>query len=492
MVNGQVQLVAYGEQDIYLTSKPEITFFHATYNRYSNFSYESIPQYFNLTPNFGNKVSTTLSKNGDMIGKIYLYIELPAIPATFNGIPVYTAWNKKIGLSIINTVELEIGGRIIDREYGDWMNIWIELTDIDKVHHMIGDRPEIYEFTAGKPSFTLWVPLLFSFCRQLLPLPIVSMYHSDIKVHVEFNNLNNCLLYGPTNSITVDKNILNFNFGEYILQTQGNASVYMKYMSFNPLTQKLNYIKIDNGTSLVTTGSSNGVTNSALVGMDTNYTTNVVGTETTYISKSTTLSFLNNLTITNACLYVDYYFLSDQEKLKFSRATLEILFEYVQNDTERILYNSANQIKLGFIHPTKELFFRVQPQYLVLGGLRDVFNYTDGILPTSKSLIQQGQLILNGKDRISMRPSNYFEYLEVLRGHSHTPQAGVMVFSFAFSPEQYQPSGACNFSKIDDIVLQLILSKSVSYSNPALCRVYGMSYNVLRIDNGRARVLFDN
>jgi hypothetical protein len=154
--------------------------------------------------------------------------------------------------------------------------------------------------------------------------------------------------------------------------------------------------------------------------------------------------------------------------------------------------NLLNQIKLGFIHPTKELFFRVQPQYLVLGGLRDVFNYTDGILPNSKSLIQQGQLILNGKDRISMRPSNYFEYLEVLRGHSHTPQAGVMVFSFAFSPEQYQPSGACNFSKIDDIVLQLILSKSVSYSNPALCRVYGMSYNVLRIDNGRARVLFDN
>jgi len=67
-----------------------------------------------------------------------------------------------------------------------------------------------------------------------------------------------------------------------------------------------------------------------------------------------------------------------------------------------------------------------------------------------------------------------------------------MVFSFAFAPEKYQPSGSCNFSRIDDISLQLILSRSVSYSNPAYLRVYGTSYNVLKIENGRTRVVFDN
>ena len=488
MVNGQIQLVAYGENDIYLTSKPEITFFHASYQRHSNFSRESMPQLFNLKPNFGNRVTSILSKNGDMIGDIYLNIELPAIPTSFNGVDIYVAWTRKIGLSIIKTIEFEIGGRIIDRQYGDWMNIWFELTDMRKIVKMIGDTPDMYEFTLGKPSKKIYVPLLFSFCREFLPLPIVSMYHSDIKIHVEFNSLNECLLYGPTNSILIDKNIVNYNFGEYVYQQQGNNIVYMKYISFDPITQLLSYIKINNSTSLIKTDNTNG----NLYGNDTKYQVTILGTETTYISKSTTLSFINNLTIKNALLYVEYYFLSDDEKLKFSRATLNILYEYLQSDTEKILYNSGNLINLGFIHPTKELFFRTQSEVLLLGGLHDKFNYTDSILPSGKSFIQQGQLILNGKDRITLRPSNYFELLEVFRGHKRTPSPGVMVFSFAFAPEKYQPSGSCNFSRIDNIALQLILSRTVSYDNPARLRVYGLSYNVLRIENGRTRVVFDN
>jgi hypothetical protein len=487
MVSGAIQLAAYGEQDVYLTSKPEITFFSATYHRYSNFSRESIPQYFNLTPNFGNRVTAVLSKNGHMIGGVFLNVVLPAIPATFNNVPVFVAWRRKIGLALINTAEFEIGGRIIDRQYGDWMNIWFELTRYRDIYKMIGDVPEIYEFTAGKPSYSINVPLLFSFCRDFLPLPIIGMYHSDIKIHIEFNPLTDVLLYGPTYSAKVDKNIVNFNFGEYISQTQGNSTVYMKYLSFDPIAQNLNYLKINNGTSFVVTSGLN----SGLTGVDTNYSTNVVGAETTYISKSSTLSFLQNLTLGSACLYVDYYFLSDEEALKFSQVNTEILFEYLQSDTERILYNAANSINLGFIHPTKELFFRAHPEYLIYGGLKDMFNYTDGVLATSKSLILQAGLLLNGKDRISMRPINYFELLEVLRDHTRSPSPGVMVFSFAFAPEKYQPSGACNFSRIDDISLQVILSRSVSYSNPAHLRVYGLSYNVLKIENGRTRVVFD-
>jgi hypothetical protein len=487
MVNGQIQLVAYGEQDIYLTSKPEITYFTAKYNRYTNFSRESIPQYFNLTPNFGNRVTAILSKNGHMIGGIFLNVVLPAIPSTFNNIPVYVAWSRKIGLALINTAEFEIGGRIIDRQYGDWMNIWFELTQYNNMYKMMGDVPEIYEFTAGKPSHSINVPLLFSFCRNFLPLPIIGMYHTDIKVHIEFNQLTDCLLYGPTYSIQVDKNIVNYNFGEYISQVQGNSTVYMKCLSYDPITQNLNYLKVNNNTNfLITQGL-----NSKITGVDTNYSTSAIGSETTYISKSSTLSFLQNLTLGSACLYVDYYYLSDEEALKFSQINTEILFEYLQSDTERILYNAANSINLGFIHPTKELFFRVQPEYLILGGLKDVFNYTDGILPTSKSLILQAGLLLNGKDRISMRPANYYELLEVLRNHQRTPSPGIMVFSFAFAPEKYQPSGACNFSRIDNITLQLILSRTVSYSNPAHLRVYGLSYNVLKIENGRTRVVFD-
>jgi hypothetical protein len=103
-----------------------------------------------------------------MIGSIFLNIVLPAIPSTFNGIPVFVAWRRKIGLALINTAELEIGGRIIDRQYGDWMNIWFELTRYRDIYKMMGDVPEIYEFTSGKPSYSVNVPLLFSFCRNFL------------------------------------------------------------------------------------------------------------------------------------------------------------------------------------------------------------------------------------------------------------------------------------------------------------------------------------
>jgi hypothetical protein len=487
MVSGAIQLAAYSENDVYLTSKPEITFFKSQYHRYTNFSRESIPQYFNLSPNFGNRVTAVLSKNGHMIGSIFLNVILPAIPSSFNGTPVFVAWRRKIGLALIKTVELEIGGRIIDRQYGDWMNIWFELTRYHNMYKMMGDIPEIYEFTSGKPSYSVNIPLLFSFCRNFLPIPIIGLYHSDIKVHIEFNTLTDCLLYGPTYSVGVDKNIVNYDFGEYISQTQGNSTVYMKYMSFDPIKQNLNYMKIDNNSSFVITQG----TNSKITGLDTKYSTNIISSETTYISKSSTLSFLQNLSLNSSCLYVDYYYLDDQEALKFSQVSTEILFEYLQSDTERMLFNAANSINLGFIHPTKELFFRTQPEYLVLGGLRDYFNYTDGILPTSKSLILQAGLLLNGKDRVSLRPSNYFELLEVFKGHTRSPDTGIMVFSFAFAPEKYQPSGSCNFSRIDDITLQVILSRSVSYSNPARIRVYGLSYNVLKIENGRTRVVFD-
>jgi hypothetical protein len=172
MVSGAIQLVAYGPNDIYLTSSPEITFFKSKYNRYTNFSRESIPQYFNLTPNFGNRVTAVLSKNGHMIGSIFLNVVLPAIPSTFNGKPVFVAWNRKIGLSLINTAEFEIGGRIIDRQYGDWMNIWFELTRYRDVYKMMGDVPEIYEFTAGKPSYSIMYRYYFLFVVRFYRYPL--------------------------------------------------------------------------------------------------------------------------------------------------------------------------------------------------------------------------------------------------------------------------------------------------------------------------------
>ena len=78
MGGGLMQLVAYGAQDIYLTGNPQITFFKVVYRRHTNFSMESIEQTFNGSADFGKKVSCTISRNGDLVSRVYLQAQLPS------------------------------------------------------------------------------------------------------------------------------------------------------------------------------------------------------------------------------------------------------------------------------------------------------------------------------------------------------------------------------------------------------------------------------
>ena len=96
MGGGLMQLVAYGAQDIYLTNNPQITFFKVVYRRHTNFAIESIEQTFNGSVDFGNKVSCTVSRNGDLIHKVYLQVDLPALAGTV------TNWVENIGHVLID------------------------------------------------------------------------------------------------------------------------------------------------------------------------------------------------------------------------------------------------------------------------------------------------------------------------------------------------------------------------------------------------------
>jgi hypothetical protein len=103
------------KQDIYLTGNPQITFFKVVYRRHTNFAIESIEQTFNGTVDFGRKVSCTVSRNGDLIHKVYLQVTLPALAGTN---PI---WVDEIGHNLIDEVSIEIGGQQIDKHYGDWL-----------------------------------------------------------------------------------------------------------------------------------------------------------------------------------------------------------------------------------------------------------------------------------------------------------------------------------------------------------------------------------
>ena len=193
MGGGLMQLVAYGAQDIYLTGNPQITFFKVVYRRHTNFSVESIEQTFNGSPDFGKKVTVTVSRNGDLITNCYLQATLPALAGASG-----QAWSAEIGHALIKSVEVEIGGQRVDKQYSDWLSIWQQLTQeagaAVAYANMIGDvaansTPKDTAFTA----YTVYVPLQFWFNRNPgLALPLISLQYHEVKFNIEFAALADC------------------------------------------------------------------------------------------------------------------------------------------------------------------------------------------------------------------------------------------------------------------------------------------------------------
>jgi hypothetical protein len=103
------------------------------------------------------------------------------------------------------------------------------------------------------------------------------------------------------------------------------------------------------------------------------------------------------------------------------------------------------------------------------------------------------KLQLNGQDRFSEREGSYFDVVQPFQHHTRAPDTGINVYSFALRPEEHQPSGSCNFSRIDNAVLQLVLSSpTVAGTSTAKVRVYAVNYNVLRVMSGMAGIAYSN
>ena len=231
MGGGLMQLVAYGAQDVYLTGNPQITFWKVTYRRYTNFSIESIEQTFNGQADFGRRVTCTISRNGDLAYRTYLQVTLPeinqAMANQFNGTAtspnngVYARWLDFPGEQLISQVEVEIGGQRIDRQYGDWMHIWQQLTLTAEqqrgYYKMVGNTTQLTFITDPSfaaidgpcssdaprqvcaprnalPETTLYVPFQFWYCRNPgLALPLIALQYHEVKINLDLRPIDECL-----------------------------------------------------------------------------------------------------------------------------------------------------------------------------------------------------------------------------------------------------------------------------------------------------------
>ena len=449
MAGGLMQLVAYGAQDVYLTGNPQITFFKVVYRRHTNFAIESIEQTFNGTPDFGKKVHCTISRNGDLVSNMTLKLD---IEITDSGVSTHGAWSAFLGHRILNYVDIEIGGTRIDRQYGEWMHLWNQLTlpagKEAGYNRMIGHKLGLVgeqNSTTGagvvnavvaanlNSSFSLNIPLQFWFCRNPgLALPLIALQYHEVRVTVDFRAAKEC------------------------------------FTSFNDL----NF-----GTAAPHKPTTGG--------------------------------------IIDAKLFVDYIYLDTDERRRFAQLTHEYLIEQVQYTGAETITTDSNKIKLNFNHPIKELVWVVQKQDNI--DKCEYFNYTKSatlnplnpggeqsavmddktagaaVAGAAVNMCKTAKLQLNGGDRFSERTGDYFNMVQPYYHHTRIPYTGINSYSFALRPEEHQPSGTCNFSRLDSAVLMLGTDGVASTSaDNAEVRVYALNYNVLRVMSGMGGLAYSN
>ena len=179
-MSGLIQIVAYGAQDVYLTGNPQITFFKVVYRRHTNFACEAIEQTFNGTPAVGGKAVVPITRNGDLVTKMWLHTTVTASGTS----------GTNIGYELIKSVELQIGGTKIDKHYGRWMYLWNELSSDSNKDTALDAIVGVS--TISNTTSELFVPLQFFCCRNDgLALPLIALQYHDVRLEFEFNTPTN-------------------------------------------------------------------------------------------------------------------------------------------------------------------------------------------------------------------------------------------------------------------------------------------------------------
>ena len=468
MGGGLLQLVAYGAQDVYLTGNPQITFFKVVYRRHTNFAIEAIQQTPTGSNSLGSRASFQITRNGDLIHRVYFNGKIKndnTAVATNN-----VALVPNFGQKLLKNVELEIGGQRIDKHYSEWLYIWNELSlpagKLSGYNTMVGaNTANLCTKLGGQKEYELYVPLEFWFCRNVgLALPLIALQYHEVKINIEYESADNL----------VDTHVSNLCTDE---DAATGADLTLGAACTNGNKRSDDYTK-DFG--LAADGLS--------------------GDEATKFASG------SKILLSDANLWVDYVFLDTDERRRFAQLSHEYLIEQLQftgTDTMSIssTADSMKPVRLNFNHPCKELIWAVKrdsdvdkKQYpfwnnfstadSVNDALVGANNYNNSVNPT-----MQAKIMLNGNDRFATRKGDYFSLVQPYQHHENTPDdnhKGINVYSFALKPEEHQPSGTLNMSRIDTAVL------SLSSSVPGTIHVYAVNYNVLRILSGMGGLAYSN
>ena len=496
MGGGIMQLTATGIHDNYITGNPQITFFKSVYRRHTNFAIESIQQIIDGdlgTESINTNSTVKLSKSADLLNNIYI-----VCPQKDKGIN---------STEVVSSVDLVIGGSLIDRHTNEWMKVWDELT-IDKnkkdgYKYMTGGYNKDSNKTINNQSSVI-IPLNFWFCRHIgLSLPLISIQYHDIILKIEWG-INSDINRDTTDTSTTLCEVWTDNifldseerkrFGEndheylieqlQIIDTKNiSPSSKFKLNSFNHPIKEIIWTEDGN--------KPYNVTNEKI-----NITINGIERLSEQFKEYYTLKqpYYHHTNIPS-------YNIKEYEEPVFLETPIDVGIANHKN-AETDLSSDGQNIKLSntFIdfNIGATIKFKVgdivtiwrnetstMTQIVTITSIKD---YEIDATTTTKRVSFSPDLngtvpATNGIDtkcyilaRRDIQKASYSNF-----------NKNIYVYSFSLNPEEHQPSGTCNFSRLNDCKLVFNSSNNIYIDN-----VFATNYNILRISNGLTNLRFTN
>lgn len=446
MPGGLIQLIAYGSQNILLNGNPSISFFKKVFKTHTNFSMESMKVSFNRTDMLFNDETTFIAKigrNADLIQDIYFSVKIPKVLKRIveedgNIVGEDFRFCKNLGEVMINSYEIYIGGAKVDKQYGEWLHIWNELSIESSKRYgydkLIGNIPELYlpDFNNNKVHNSvqieerrIFIPLKFWFNRNPgLALPLIALQYHEVEIHIYLK---------PFKDIyTIDGN-----------KPQTHAPYFPEKVNIDPYLE-VNYIYLDTY-------------------------------ERQYFA-----------------IHAQDYLIEQIQQIQITNTNKFTIEELVlQNPVKEIIWvlkRTDNNLKNNWFEFT-DYDYEEEEEYF------DEHDNCNKCIchHREKEILLNATLIFNGIERLEEKEASYYNLIQPYQHHTVVPKEGIYVYSFSIYPEQYQPSGSCNMSRLKKTQLKLNridIPKHASYGYD--CTLYIVNYNFLRITGGLAGLAFSS
>lgn len=482
MGGGLMQLVSSGEHSEYILGNPQITFFKSVYRRHTNFAIECVEQIINgktITENINTEGDVVISKSADLLNKIYVVCDQSG--GAING------------YELIDTVEIIIGGSLIDKQTSEWNKIWNELTiDENKskgFKYMTGGYN-----SSGNPKTdqsSIIFPLNFWFCRNIgSSLPLISLQYHDIKLKIKWginsqinrdgeDRGNNCQIW--TDLIFLDqqeRERFAKNEHEYLIdQLQivdssiESPSLKFKMNSINYFVKEIIWVEGNTGNSKIT---------------NEKFTLLINGIER-FGERDKEYFTLNQPFLHHTCI-PGYNIKENDEPIMLSThlsvgtSSLDTANSYNDGNTDISTGTDGSIIQIqtnsGVIPKVGDL--------LMIKTSSNAGTQTGPSISTVISVNNDGTNIKLSSNAISV-DSNFHVHII---GRRYNPKSrcsdyskNIYVYSFSLNPEEHQPSGICNFTRLDDVKLSV-------NSMVTIDKIYAVNYNILKISNGLGALVY--